>query len=188
VLGIVAALACAGELAAWLASSRPPAPPPGTDCAVLVLGYPTRADGEPDAVQRARVATGVAALRRYGCDRLVLSGGAAHNAFVEADAMGRIAEQLGVGAGQIALEQRAKDTWENVAFSLPLLADRGAIFVASEGMHARRGVRYVCRQRPDLCARTRAVADYVPIERIGWNAGAALYELWTWLRDRSARP
>ena len=88
--------------------------------------------------------------------------------------------------GEIVRERNATSTWENVAFSLPHLADRDAIFVASEGLHARRGVRYLCRQRPDLCARTRPIADYAPLERPWWKAGAALYELWSWLRDRMA--
>jgi len=181
VLGSIAAIALGSALAFRLATKAPSAPPPGRDCAVLVLGYPSRGDGSPDPVQRRRIAAGVATLRAFQCATLVLSGGAAHNAFVEADAMAAVARELGVGDDHIALERRARDTWENVAFSLPLLEDRGALYVVSEALHARRGVRYLCRQRPDLCARAQPVAAPAPL---WWKPLAAAYELWEWMRDR----
>jgi uncharacterized SAM-binding protein YcdF (DUF218 family) len=120
-------------------------------------------------------------LRAFQCGTLVLSGGAAHNAFVEADAMAEIARQLGVADDRIVPERRARDTWENVAFSLPVLEGRGALYVVSEALHARRGARYLCEQRPDLCARVQPVAAPLPL---WWKAPAAAYELWKWLRDR----
>jgi vancomycin permeability regulator SanA len=177
------------ELVFALAAAAPTAPPPGARCAVLVLGYPSRADGSPHPVQESRVAAGVAALREFSCDRLVVSGGAAHNAAVEADAMAAIARLLGVGDGQLVLERAARNTWENVALSLPLVAGDDALYVASEALHARRGVRYVCRQQPDRCARTQSVADAIPFGRgLWWKPGAVLYEAWTWLRDGSRLP
>jgi vancomycin permeability regulator SanA len=190
---IAVAIACGAllvlgsEAVFFLASADPPAPPPGTSCAVLVLGYPSARDGSPSAVQRSRVAEGVDALRRFDCDRLVLSGGAVHDAFVEADVMARAAEELGVDAASVVRERQARNTWENVALSLPFLADRGAIYVASEPLHARRGVRYLCRQRPELCARAHPVAAYAPLARAWWRPGAALYEGFAWLRDETAR-
>ena len=178
-----------GELVFRLATTAPTAPAPGATCAVLVLGYPSYDGGAPHPVQRSRVEAGVAALRAFGCDRLVVSGGAAHNASVEADAMAAIARELGVGDDQIVRERAARNTWENVAFSLPLLADEDVLYVASEALHARRGVRYVCRQRPDLCARTQPVADAIPLLRgLWWKPGAVVYELWTRLRDASRSP
>jgi vancomycin permeability regulator SanA len=175
----------AAEAAFWIAASTP-RPPHGAGCAVLVLGYPANDDGTAGAVLRARVATGVAALREHGCARLVLSGGAAHNAVVEADVMGHVAEELGVAASAIVLERAATNTWENVAFGLPLAGDAPVLFVASDALHARRGRRYVCRQRPDRCDRAFAVSAYVPFERFWWKVPAALYELRAWLRDRAA--
>jgi len=187
---IVVALLCGvaivmlgSEMAFRIAATAPAAPPPGRDCAVLVLGYPSRSDGSPDPVQRGRVATGVAVLRTFRCGTLVLSGGAAHNAFVEADAMAGTARELGVADDRIALERRARNTWENVALSLPFLEHRGALYVVSEALHARRGVRYLCLQRPDLCASAQPVAAPIPLTRLWWKPLAATYELWTWLRD-----
>jgi uncharacterized SAM-binding protein YcdF (DUF218 family) len=180
----IAAIGLGSELAFRLATASPAAPPPGSGCAVLVLGYPSRSDGSPDPIQRSRVAAGVATLDAFRCETLVLSGGAAHNAFVEADAMAGVARELGVAGDRVALERRARDTWENVAFSLPFLEGRGTVYVVSEALHARRGVRYLCRQRPDLCASAQPVAAAVPF---WWKPPAAAYELWKWLRDRETQ-
>jgi uncharacterized SAM-binding protein YcdF (DUF218 family) len=166
-----------------VARAAAPSPPAGATCAVLVLGYATSADGAPSAIQRARVAGGAARLAEHGCDRLVLSGGAVANEFVEAEAMARVAAEVGVPSERIALEPRAASTWENVAFSLPLLAGRDAILVVSEPFHARRAVRYLCRQRPDLCDRAWIAPAPLPLE-LGWlRAASPLYELRARVRD-----
>jgi vancomycin permeability regulator SanA len=187
-LACVVAVWLGAELAFRLAAPAPLPPAPGQRCAVLVLGYPTRADGSPDPVQRIRVEAGVATLRAFGCERLVLSGGAAHNRFVEADAMAEIARALGVDAAHVSLERAARNTWENVARSLPLVADEEVLYVVSEALHARRGVRYVCRQQPDRCTRSLPVADAIPPDRFWWKPLAVVYEGWTWLRDRATPP
>ena len=150
---------------------------------MLVLGYASRADGTPSAIQRARVAGGAAHLGANGCDRLVLSGGAVANEFVEAEAMARVAGELGVPKERIALEPRAASTWENVAYSLPLLADRDAILVVSEPFHARRAVRYLCRQRAELCERARIAPAPLPLGLAWLRVASPLYELRARVRD-----
>jgi uncharacterized SAM-binding protein YcdF (DUF218 family) len=148
-----------------------------------VLGYPAEDDGTPSPIQRARVAGGAAHLRAHGCDRLVLSGGAVANAFVEAEVMAGVAAELGVPSERVALEPRAASTWENVAFSLPLLAGRDAIVVVSEPFHARRALRYLCRQRADLCGRARIAPDPLPFELAWLRVASPLYELRARVRD-----
>jgi vancomycin permeability regulator SanA len=151
-----------------------------------VLGYPTREDGEPHPVQRERVAAGVDAYRRHGCGRIVLSGGAVHNAHVEADAMARVARELGAPAEVLVLEPAARNTFENVALAAPLLAGYDTIYIASDPLHARRARRYLCRQTPALCPRAALAPAYRPFARTPWKLGAALYELRAWLRDLAA--
>jgi vancomycin permeability regulator SanA len=148
-----------------------------------VLGYPARSDGEPHPVQRERVGAGVLAYRRHGCERIVLSGGAVHNGHVEADAMARIARELGVPGEALVLERSARNTFENVALGAPLLAGYDTLYIASEPLHGRRARRYLCRQSPALCPRAALAAAYRPFDRIWWKLPAALYELRAWLRD-----
>jgi vancomycin permeability regulator SanA len=126
-------------------------------CAVLVAGYPTREDGSAHPLQRARVAAGVAALRAGGCTRLVLSGGAVHGRYVEAQTMAGLARERGVAAEQIVVEERARSTWQNVGCAAPLLAGFERVYLVSEGLHARRARRYLCRQQPGWCDRVVAV-------------------------------
>jgi vancomycin permeability regulator SanA len=171
------------EGAYWLGWQLSGSGPRTGTCAVLVLGYPSGNDGSVDPVQTLRVGAAVDAFREHGCDRLVLSGGAIANPYVEADAMAAIARELGVPDDRIVLERAARDTWENVALSLPSLDGYDTLYVASDGLHAHRGRRYLCRQRPDLCARSFAVAGYHPFELLWWKVPASLWELRAFVRD-----
>jgi uncharacterized SAM-binding protein YcdF (DUF218 family) len=182
----IAALALGAEAVFWLGSTLAVQPAVAGRCAVLVLGYPSRADGSPDPTQRVRVAAGVGAWRRNHCERIVISGGAAHNASVEAEVMAQLAREAGVPAAQIATEDRAQNTWQNVEFSLPFLDGFEHLFVASDTLHAYRGKRYLCRQRPAWCGRVAVAPAYEPFARPWWKIGAVLYELHAWVRDRLA--
>ena len=185
-VAILASLALGAEAVFWLGSTLAERPAVAGHCAVLVLGYPSRADGSPDPTQRVRVAAGARAWRRNHCERIVISGGAAHNASVEAEVMAQLAREDGVPAAQIATEDRAQNTWQNVEFSLPFLDGFEHLFVASDTLHAYRGKRYLCRQRPAWCDRVAVVPAYEPFVRPWWKIGAVLYELHAWVRDRLA--
>lgn len=177
-------LLLAGELVHAIASrvGLPPASLHG-GCAVLVLGYPSREDGAPNPMQRLRVTAGVEGMRRHGCGRIVVSGGAVHTGPVEAETMAALARDAGVPADQVVVEGRARTTWENVSLSLPLLPDGDAILVASDALHAQRGRRYVCEQAPARCDRTFAAPGYAPLAHLGWTLGSALYETNARIRD-----
>jgi vancomycin permeability regulator SanA len=175
-------IACS-ELADWIACNVATHPPNGKSCVVLVLGYPSHSDGTPDRVQQVRVATGVQAYRHYNCDRLVFSGAAVKNQIVEAQTMAQLARGSGIQSDRISLETQARTTWENIKFSIPSLAKSDRILMASDSLHAQRGRRYLCKQRPDLCARTFVAVEYRPFERSGWKIVSACYELFAWGRD-----
>jgi uncharacterized SAM-binding protein YcdF (DUF218 family) len=175
-------IACS-ELADWIACNVATHPPNGKSCVVLVLGYPSHSDGTPDRVQQVRVATGIRAYRHYNCDRLVFSGAAVKNQIVEAQTMAQLARGSGIQSDRISLETQARTTWENIKFSIPSLAKSDRILMASDSLHAQRGRRYLCKQRPDLCARTFVAVEYRPFERSGWKIVSACYELFAWGRD-----
>jgi hypothetical protein len=141
----------------WLATDRPGA---SGSCAVLVLGYPARADGSPRAMQRRRVDAAVETMRAAGCGAMIISGGDPHGGAVEADVMGMLARNAGVAPEAIVLERAARNTWENVKLTLPELEKHPALYIVSDSLHAHRGKRYLCKQRPDLCSRARAAGFY----------------------------
>ena len=92
---------------------------------ILVLGTPARRDGTPSPVQRSRVLEGVRQWRMGVAPRLIMSGGAAHNQWVEADTMTKLAESQGVPAADIIEERQAHDTIQNVYYTVQIMQAHG---------------------------------------------------------------
>ncbi|WP_442856896.1 ElyC/SanA/YdcF family protein [Frondihabitans sp. 762G35] len=82
------------------------------------------------------------------------------------------------------LEEESKNTWENVAMSLPFLEDAQSIVIASNTFHARRVRSYLQKQRPDLALALLRGRDSIPGELAPIKPVLALYE---WRRARKAR-
>jgi uncharacterized SAM-binding protein YcdF (DUF218 family) len=183
--GLVLTAAMLVELAYWCLAAEVPADaaPP---CAVLVLGYPSKADGSPHPIQRFRVEAGIRVMHEQSCNRMVVSGGAAANRYVEADSMAEIAKSLGVAEGALVREPTARTTLENIGCSAPYLQDFERIFIVSDTLHARRGKRYACRLGTSLCARTIAAGSEPPLALLGWKLLAAIHELAAALLDYSS--
>ncbi len=91
--------------------------------AIVILGCPSNADGTPSDCQIRR-ADMAAALRRYA-DRFIVSGAAAHNQYVEADALQALLVQRGVPAENILLERKARHTDENIYYSSRIMQAEG---------------------------------------------------------------
>jgi uncharacterized SAM-binding protein YcdF (DUF218 family) len=151
-------------------------------CAVLVLGYPTEDDGALSPLQRVRVESGVTAYRGRQCKRIVFSGGAVSNQYIEAESMANFARALGVPDHDIVIEAQARNTWENVGCSLPYLQSYDSILIASEILHAKRAKRYLCRQQPSLCTQAEPIGNALP-RGFRWKVSAAMHELGAWIRD-----
>ena len=92
---------------------------------ILVLGSPADEDGNPTPEQLARVTEGVREYERGVAPRIVFSGGAAHNEFVEADVMARVAAAQGIPPSAIFVETKSKDTIQNACFSARLMSNHG---------------------------------------------------------------
>jgi uncharacterized SAM-binding protein YcdF (DUF218 family) len=179
---LVAAFIWATTKAAfWLAAVSAPRPSQH-DCAVLVLGYPTQADGTVSPVERFRVEAGIQVYREHQCSKLVLSGAAVRNEHVEAESMAAFAKRLGVPNESIVLERTARSTWENVGCTARLLPSTDRILVVSDSLHAKRAARYACRQDPRLCERFLATGVAPPIAAL-WSVAVAGNELRAFVRD-----
>lgn len=107
---------------------------------LLVLGYPSNPDGTPSPEQRERVLEAVRQYRAGVAPAMILSGGPAHNHFVEAYAMSELAKSSGVPASAIVEEDRAENTIENVAYSTQIMRARGwqSAEVITSAAHVRR--------------------------------------------------
>lgn len=93
--------------------------------AIIVLGYPAKKDGTPRPETRERVLEGVREYRAGVAPRMILTGGPAHNHFVEADVMAALAESQGVPAEAIFEERQAKDTIQNAYYSVKIMQAHG---------------------------------------------------------------
>jgi uncharacterized SAM-binding protein YcdF (DUF218 family) len=93
--------------------------------AIVVLGYPTDHDGNPRPAQLARVTEAVREYERGVAPRIIVSGAAVANEFVEARVMARTAEAQGVPASSIVIEPNARDTIENACYSVQIMKAHG---------------------------------------------------------------
>jgi len=92
---------------------------------LIVLGTPSLADGTPSPEQRERVLEGVREYRAGVAPHLIMTGGAAHNQFVEAHSMKLFAISQGVPADAILEEDQAHDTIQNIYFSDKIMQQHG---------------------------------------------------------------
>lgn len=142
--------------------------------ALIVLGCPTMLDGSPSPEQRARVMEGVREFDRGVSQHIIMTGGAAHNRFVEAHAMAMLAEANGVPASAILQENRALDTIQNIYYSDKIMEANGwhTTEVISSHYHLPRTV-LILRHYPQLRWKTHPAP---------WSRG---YTAWEKLRLES---
>lgn len=126
---VVAAIAVVVGLVAWAAIERALAPMENTTQehfdTLIVLGAPADADGNPTPRELERVTEAVDEYERGVAPRMIITGGAAHNQYVEADVMARVAEAQGIPAGAIIEERTAMDTIQNACDSLKIMRLHG---------------------------------------------------------------
>jgi uncharacterized SAM-binding protein YcdF (DUF218 family) len=166
------ALGCAALIVAFIAAgaiARAAAPKSNTGLtrfdAIIVLGTPADADGNPTPEQLARVTEGVREYERGVAPRLILTGGAAHNRFVEAQVMARTAHAEGIPDAAIVIEPKAMDTIENACYSERIMQEHGwrSAEVVSSASHLPRAA--LIFNRLPLAWRTHAAPSLTPGSR-----------------------
>jgi uncharacterized SAM-binding protein YcdF (DUF218 family) len=101
---------------------------------IITLGYPALQAGQPSPILKQRVVQSVNLYNRDHADHLILTGGAAHNRFIEAEVMAEVARLMGVPATNIIEETKAKNTCQNALNSVGIMQQRNwqsAIVVTS---------------------------------------------------------
>jgi len=127
--GAAACVLTGAVLVAWALLARALTPRENTTQsqfdALIVLGDPADADGNPTPLQQAHVNEAVREYERGAAPRMILSGGAVANRFVEAQVMARAAESQGIPAGAIVEETQSRNTIENACGSLRIMRSHG---------------------------------------------------------------
>jgi uncharacterized SAM-binding protein YcdF (DUF218 family) len=93
--------------------------------AIVVLGTPSKPNGSPSPEQRERVLEGVREYKAGVAPRLIMTGGPAHNHFVEAHSMAEFAISQGVPAADILEEGQAQNTVQNIFYSATIMHQHG---------------------------------------------------------------
>ena len=93
--------------------------------AIIVLGTSADRDGNPSPEMLARVTEGVREYERGVAPRLILSGAAVHNQFVEARVMAATAHAQGIPESAIYEEPQARDTIQNACFTERMMKAHG---------------------------------------------------------------
>lgn len=104
------------------------------------MGSRADGDGNPSPALLARTTEGVREYQRGVAPRLILSGGADHEPYVEARVMARVAAAQGVPAAAIVSEPDSLDTIQNACFVTRLMKAHGwsSAEVVTSGSHAPR--------------------------------------------------
>jgi Uncharacterized conserved protein len=159
----------------WAAVDRAIVPSSNTSLtrfdAIIVLGYPADSDGNPSPIQLSRVTEAVHEYERGVAPRMIVTGGAAHNHFVEADVMARTAQAEGIPASAIVLEREAKDTIQNACYSVRIMKSHGwrSAEVVSTDSHLPRAAMIFT----DMPIEWRMHAAPLLTPRFGWGFSAA---------------
>jgi uncharacterized SAM-binding protein YcdF (DUF218 family) len=126
---ILAFCALIAVLIAWAALARRFASQSNTGRtqfdAIIVLGTPADSDGNPTPAMLERITEGVREYKRGIATHLIVTGAAAHNKYVEAEVMARVAEAQGVPASAVLIEPHALDTIQNACYSARILKMHG---------------------------------------------------------------
>jgi uncharacterized SAM-binding protein YcdF (DUF218 family) len=133
---------------------------------IIVLGTPANPDGTPSPEQRERTLEGVREFKAGVAPNLILTGGPAHNQYVEAHVMATLAIAEGVPSSAVIEEGRAQNTIQNIFYSQRIMAEHG--WTSAEVVSS-----------PSHLPRTALILEHYPIE---WRTHSApwppQYTLW----------
>jgi uncharacterized SAM-binding protein YcdF (DUF218 family) len=92
---------------------------------LIVLGTPAKPDGTPSPELRERIDEGVREYKAGVAPHLIMTGGSAHNRYVEGQVMADYAIAEGVPRDAVFVEGQAKDTIQNIWYSHILMEAHG---------------------------------------------------------------
>lgn len=124
----------------------------------LVLGAKLLPDGRPSRALRRRADHAAQLWHAGRVDRIVVSGGMAQAGKTEAEAMADLLQGTGVPDHAITREDHARNTWQNIALSQPLIPEGAEVVLVTDRYHAPRA-RLIAR-RQGIIAHTDGPSDH----------------------------
>jgi uncharacterized SAM-binding protein YcdF (DUF218 family) len=107
---------------------------------ILVLGNPAKEDGTIGPLAKSRVLEGIRQYRAGVAPRLLMTGGAVQNQFVEAQLMLQFARSQGVPASAVLADGQAQNTIQNAYYAYKIMQahDWTSALIVSSPTHLRR--------------------------------------------------
>lgn len=93
--------------------------------AVIIPGYPFNPDGKMNAIYRMRLAWAFELYETGRTQHIILSGGAVHSPYVEAEIFAMFLMGKGIPANALILERNAEHSMENVFYSMEIAEKYG---------------------------------------------------------------
>ena len=91
---------------------------------ILVLGCPALLNGQISPEERERVTEGVKEFKAGRASHMLFTGGPTENQWVESEVMATLAEQQGVPAAAITVEEQSQNTIQNIYFSNQIMQQK----------------------------------------------------------------
>lgn len=113
------------------------------DCGI-VCGFPANNDGTPSKIMQSRIDAGIWLYKNNKIKKLILSGGAVKNEFVEAQVMKDYALNLGVKSKDIIVETKSRSTYHNLMYCKDIVIENNFkdCLVITNSWHLRKADHY----------------------------------------------
>lgn len=146
----------------------------------IVLGAAVWPGGTPSPALRRRAERAAALYRAGAVELIVASGGIGRHAPSEAEAIRDVVTALGVPEAAVLLEDRSRNTRENLRFSQVLLPDGAKVLIVSDGWHLPRARLIAHRMGLRAKGASAGLAGTRPLRlarHLGRETGALIWEI-----------
>lgn len=114
---------------------------------LVVLGYPANDDGTPGPILKARLDKAIELYKQGVAAKIIVTGAAVNNQFVESEVMSAYCTQQGIPQADILVESNAKNTFENARMVKDIIKEKGysKAIVVTSSFHKIRAKRFFAR-------------------------------------------
>lgn len=118
-----------------------------TENILVVLGYPADENGSPGPILQARLNKTVELYQQRLADKIIVTGGAVDNEFVESEVMATYLVHQGIPRQDIYTETSARNTYENAVMVSRIMQQKGYIhaIVVTSSFHRMRAEKFFNR-------------------------------------------
>lgn len=114
---------------------------------LIVLGYPADNDGNPGPILKARLDKAIELYRNGVARKIIVTGAAVDNEFVESEVMAVYLGHNGIPQEDIYIESQAKNTYENALMVSGMMHQKGYVhaIVVTSSFHRMRAETFFNR-------------------------------------------